>query len=109
MRKLILCALLAATGLAHAEFSIPGFELVQTAPLETKLSSSDLRDPATVWCELFDGSRSQIVLGEYYAVGHAGSSFDQVMEHLTAAGKPAGSEQPLGRIKRVDEAAADTN
>ena len=87
MRKLLLCALLAAIGPAHAEFSIPGFELVQTAPLETTLASTDLRDPATVWCELFDSARSQIVLGEYYVVGQAGSSFELVMAHLTAAGK----------------------
>ncbi|WP_295990720.1 phospholipase D-like domain-containing protein [Rugamonas sp.] len=87
MRKLLLCALLGAANFARAEFSTPGFELVQTAPLETSLSNSDLRDPATVWCELFDGARSQIVLGEFYVVGHARSSFDQVMAHLTAAGR----------------------
>ena len=83
----VLSALLGAAGLAHAEFSIPGFELVQTAPLETTLSSADLRDPATVWCELFDQAKSEIVLGQFYVVGHAGSAFDRVLQHLEAAGR----------------------
>jgi phosphatidylserine/phosphatidylglycerophosphate/cardiolipin synthase-like enzyme len=86
-RYLSALVLLFVASLAHAEFSIPGYELVQTAPLETTLVNSDLRDPVTVWCELFDGAKHDIVLGEFYIVGHPGSSFDQVLEHLTAAGK----------------------
>lgn len=80
-------ASLVATMPAHAEFSIPGFELVQTAPTETSLHSSDLRDPATVWSELFDNAKSEIVIGQFYAVIKPGSVFEKVVEHLTAAGK----------------------
>jgi phosphatidylserine/phosphatidylglycerophosphate/cardiolipin synthase-like enzyme len=92
MRKLFLSSLtvaawLGGAGLAHAEFSIPGFELVQTAPLETGLSSADLRDPVTVWTELFDGAKSSIDIGQFYVVGHAGSSFDRVFASLRAAGQ----------------------
>ncbi|MQA37470.1 phospholipase D-like domain-containing protein [Rugamonas aquatica] len=85
--SVLLPALLASALPARAEFSIPGFELVQTAPVETPLHSSDLRDPATVWNELFDGARSEIVLGQFYVVGHEGSVFNKVIEHLAAAGK----------------------
>ena len=91
MRRLLFSVLvpaaLALAPAARAEFSIPGFELVQTAPVETTLSSSDLRDPATVWCELFDHAKSEIVLGQFYVVGKAGSAFDKVLASLTAAGR----------------------
>ncbi|MES2118924.1 MAG: phospholipase, partial [Pseudomonadota bacterium] len=84
---LFVSALLGTAGLAHAEFAIPGFELVQTAPRETTLSSADLRDPATVWSELFDLARKEIVLGQFYVVGQAGSAFERVLARLEAAGR----------------------
>ena len=93
MRRVLLSVLLStalasvAVAPAHAEFSIPGFELVQTAPVETSLHSADLRDPATVWSELFDNAKSEIVIGQFYAVIKPGSVFEKVVEHLTAAGK----------------------
>ncbi|NRR31740.1 phospholipase [Oxalobacteraceae bacterium] len=87
MRRLLLTALLSAAGLAQAEFSIPGYELVQTAPVETTLSNADLRDPVTVWSELFDRAASEIVIGQFYVVGKAGTPFDKVLASLTAAGQ----------------------
>ena len=86
-RRLILSALLALADTAHAEFSIPGFELVHTTPLETSLPNADLRDPVTVWCELFDNAKKDIVIGQFYVVGKAGTPFDKVLASLTAAGK----------------------
>ncbi|HWW70019.1 MAG TPA: phospholipase D-like domain-containing protein [Duganella sp.] len=91
MRRVLLSvvvpALLASSAPARAEFSIPGFELVQTAPVETSLRSDDLRDPATVWSEMFDNAKSEIVIGQFYAVNKPGSVFAKVVEHLEAAGK----------------------
>ena len=91
MRRVLLSvvvpALLASAMPARAEFSIPGFELVQTAPVETSLRSDDLRDPATVWSEMFDNAKSEIVIGQFYAVNKPGSVFDKVVERLAAAGK----------------------
>jgi len=87
MRRLIIAALLAASGSAHADFRIPGFELVQTAPVETTLANADLRDPVTVWCELFDQARSEIAIGQFYAAGRPGTPFEKVIERLEAAGK----------------------
>jgi len=83
----VLPALLALGTPAHAEFSIPGFELVQTAPVETTLKNSDLRDPATVWSELFDNARHEILIGQFYAVNKPGSVFSKVVERLAAAGQ----------------------
>jgi phosphatidylserine/phosphatidylglycerophosphate/cardiolipin synthase-like enzyme len=87
MRRLIIAALLAASGSAHADFRIPGFELVQTAPVETTLANADLRDPVTVWCELFDQARSEIAIGQFYAASKPGTPFEKVIERLEAAGK----------------------
>ncbi|SDG65592.1 MULTISPECIES: phospholipase D-like domain-containing protein [unclassified Duganella] len=90
MRRILVSALMAAGVLAapaHAEFSIPGYELVQTAPVETPLHSDDLRSAAQVWTELFDNAKSEIVIGQFYAVIRQGSVFDKVVEHLEAAGK----------------------
>ena len=91
MRRILLSVvvstLLASVAPARAEFSIPGFELVQTAPVETSLHSDDLRDPATVWSEMFDNAKTEIVIGQFYAVNKPGSVFDKVVERLAAAGK----------------------
>jgi phosphatidylserine/phosphatidylglycerophosphate/cardiolipin synthase-like enzyme len=90
MRRVLISALMSAGVLAapaRAEFSIPGYELVQTAPVETALHSDDLRNPAQVWTELFDNARSEIVIGQFYAVVKPGSVFDKVVQHLEAAGK----------------------
>ena len=61
--SILVPALFAVTAPAHAEFSIPGFELVQTSPAETVLRNPDLRDPATVWSEMFDSASKEIVIG----------------------------------------------
>ena len=80
-------ALAGLAGTAHAEFSIPGFELVQTAPLETTLTNADLRDPVTVWSELFDGAKKEIVIGQFYVAAKPGTPFDKVLASLAAAGQ----------------------
>ena len=66
--SVVVSALLASAAPARADFSIPGFELVQTAPVGTSLHSDDLRDPATVWSEMFDNAKTEIVIGQFYAV-----------------------------------------
>jgi phosphatidylserine/phosphatidylglycerophosphate/cardiolipin synthase-like enzyme len=88
MRRFILAAALAAAfGSAQADFRIPGFELVQTAPVETTLHSDDLRDPVTVWSELFDNAKTEIAIGQFYAASKPGAPFERVIERLEAAGK----------------------
>ncbi|WP_338770944.1 phospholipase D-like domain-containing protein [Massilia sp. METH4] len=87
MRRLILAGVLAACfGSAYADFRIPGFELVQTAPVETTLANPDLRDPITVWCELFDNAKTDIAIGQFYAASKPGAPFEKVIDRLAAAG-----------------------
>lgn len=89
MRKLIvpLAILLGHIGMAQAEFSIPGYELVHTAPVETTLATPDLREPLQVWSEMFDGAKREIVLGQFYVASQPGAAFEQVIARLAAAGK----------------------
>ncbi|KQV91484.1 phospholipase [Massilia sp. Root351] len=88
MRKLLLPVLLAASfGSAHADFSIPGYELVLTTPVETALANPDLREAAAVWTELFDNAKKDIAIGQFYAVVREGSAFEKVFERLEAAGR----------------------
>ena len=89
MRKFLLpmAALLALSNGAQAEFSIPGFELVYTTPVETSLTNPDLRDPLTVWSDMFDAARQEIVLGQFYVAGKAGEATDRLIERLDAAGR----------------------
>jgi hypothetical protein len=85
--SLLVSAALLLSASARAEFSIPGYELVQTAPVETSLHSDDLRSAAQVWTEMFDNAKSEIVIGQFYAVVKPGSVFEKVVERLEAAGK----------------------
>lgn len=73
--------------LAQADFSIPGFELVHTVPVDTALGTADLRQPGPVWIELFDGAKNTIDIGQFYAADHPGSVMAKVIDHLEAAGK----------------------
>jgi hypothetical protein len=89
MRKLIvsIAILLGCAATAHAEFGIPDYELVHTAPLETTLTTPDLREPLQVWSEMFDAARHEIDLGQFYVAGKPGAAFDQVIGRLAAAGQ----------------------
>lgn len=92
MRLFFLCALfcLGLTLMCSARAGPPakaGFELVQSAPLETPFASADLRDAVTVWSELFEQAKSTIAIGQFYAAGKAGSAFDHVLAGLSAAGR----------------------
>src|SRR5450830_464607 len=87
LKPLALLTLALAAAGARADFTIPGYELVQTAPIETTLSNADLRGPLAVWSQLFDNARTEIVLGQFYAVNKAGAPFAQVVDKLAAAGK----------------------
>lgn len=100
---------------ARAEFVIPGFELVHTAPIDTDLPTPDLRESDAVWSELFDAAREQIVIAQFYAGSKAGSRFDTVIEHLEAAGrrgvhirflmeekgKPISDMETIARLQRI--------
>jgi phosphatidylserine/phosphatidylglycerophosphate/cardiolipin synthase-like enzyme len=88
-KTLCVCAVLNAVTLsvpATADFSIPGFELVHSLPVATDLNALDVRDPATVWCEMIDGARKTIDLEQFYATSMLGTALDRVITRLEAAG-----------------------
>lgn len=89
MRRLSVSLLVTTlfAGTAHADFTIPGFELVHTSPVETSLTNPDLREPVAVWCELFDSAKKEIVIAQFYAVSKPGTAFEKVLASLTAAGQ----------------------
>lgn len=89
MRRLYFSILLSSlfAGSAHADFTIPGYELVHTSPVETTLANPDLREPVLVWSELFNAAKSEIVIAQFYAVSKPGTAFEKVLASLTAAGK----------------------
>lgn len=70
-----------------ADFSIPGYELVYTAPVETALGAPDLRAPDAVWSALFDEAQHSLSLGEFYVANQNGSRLDNVLQHLRSAGE----------------------
>lgn len=70
-----------------ADFRIPGYELVYTAPTETTLAAPDLRAPDVVWSKLFDEAKSTLSLAYFYAANQPGSKLDQVLYHLRLAGE----------------------
>lgn len=89
MRRLFVSVVLSSlfAGSAHADFTIPGFELVHTSPVETSLTNPDLREPVAVWTELFDSAKKEIVIAQFYAVSKPGTAFEKVLASLTAAGQ----------------------
>jgi len=70
---------------ARADFSVPGYELVYTAPVETRLTAPDLREPVQVWREMFDAAREEIVIGQFYVAGRDGEALDLLIARLEAA------------------------
>ncbi|MFG6466545.1 phospholipase D-like domain-containing protein [Roseateles sp. BYS87W] len=85
-RRLWVAVALALSGAAaQADFAIPGYELVHTVPVETTLATPDLRDPVTVWREMFDAARQRIDIAQFYVSGEPGEPLDAVMERLEAA------------------------
>jgi len=72
---------------AFARFEVPGFELVYTAPVETKLDAPDLRNPADVWVEMIASAKKNLMFGQTYAVNRAGEPLERVMEAMDKAGE----------------------
>lgn len=93
---------------ARAEFSVPGFELVHTSPVETTLTNPDLREASVVWTEMIDRAKQAIDFGEFYAVGQAGEPLDRVLAALDAAGARGVKIRFLLEAKGVKMSSAQT-
>ena len=84
-RLLTLCLAGLCSLAARADFAIPGFELVHTAPVETSLVTPDLRDPVQVWGEMFDAAQREIAIAQFYVAGEPGEALDGLISRLEAA------------------------
>ncbi|MCX5795858.1 MAG: phospholipase D-like domain-containing protein [Elusimicrobia bacterium] len=81
---LILCG---AANAARAAFTVPGFELVYSYPVETTLERPELRRAAEVWPEAIAAARKTIDIAQFYvAVSTKPEPIDAVFSALAAAG-----------------------
>ncbi|RZA02679.1 MAG: phospholipase [Proteobacteria bacterium] len=72
---------------AQAKFTVPGFELVVTLPVDAGLDAGNVREPIAVWKELIKGAKSRLDFGQMYASGEAGEPLGDILDQLAAAGK----------------------
>jgi phosphatidylserine/phosphatidylglycerophosphate/cardiolipin synthase-like enzyme len=87
VRYLVLPFLFFLASAAQAAFTVPGFELVVTSPVETVLQNPDLRTPVEAWSQLIDGAKKSLDFEEMYASGKDGEPLDTIMEKMEAAAK----------------------
>ena len=73
--------------LALANFEVPGFELVVTAPVDSGIQNEEIRGPVAVWKEMISGAKRRIDLGQMYASGAPGEPLDEILSRLEAAAK----------------------
>ena len=85
MIRLITLLLLTAAP-ARAAFSVPGFELVYSYPVETSLEEPDLRLAQDVWPEMFDAARKTIDLEQFYVTPSTGEPLEASLAALERAG-----------------------
>jgi len=79
----LLLALLATT--ARAEFSVPGFELVYSYPVETTLAEPDLRLAQDAWPAMFDAAEKTIDIEQFYVSPSTGEPLEQSLQALERA------------------------
>jgi hypothetical protein len=64
---------------AWAAFTIPGFELVCTLPVDTTLEPKDLRQAQEVWPEMFAGAKKSIDIEQFYITPKDGEPLDPAL------------------------------
>ncbi|OGS35962.1 MAG: hypothetical protein A2506_13520 [Elusimicrobia bacterium RIFOXYD12_FULL_66_9] len=83
MKLLAIVALLAAP--ARAAFTVPGYELVYSYPVETTLSEPDLRLAQDVWPEMFDRAEKTIDVEQFYITPSTGEPLEASLQALERA------------------------
>ncbi|MBI5245573.1 MAG: phospholipase [Elusimicrobia bacterium] len=84
-RLLLALPLLAAS--ARAEFSVPGFELVYSYPVETTLAENDLSLAQDVWPKMFDAAKTSIDVEQFYITPSTGEPLEASLKSLERAAK----------------------
>jgi len=86
MKRLTALILLLAAS-ARAEFSVPGYELIYSYPVETSLSEPDLRLAQDAWPAMFDSAARTIDLEQFYVTPSTGEPLEQSVLALERAAK----------------------
>lgn len=63
----------------------PYFEIVESAPRETSLDHSDVRNAHEVWIEMIRSASASLDFAEFYAVNDPGSALESVVSEIEAA------------------------
>lgn len=84
IRLLFLLRLLASPA---AAFSVPGFELVQSYPVETSLRRDGVRLAQDVWPEMLDSAKTSIDVEQFYIAPSTGQPLDASLAALRRAGE----------------------
>ena len=88
MNRLVIAAFLAfAARPARAAFSVPGYELVYSYPVETTLNEPDMRLAQDVWPEMFDQAKKTIDVEQFYITPSTGEPLDASLRALERAAK----------------------
>jgi len=80
-------AILLLAASAHAAFTVPGYELVYSYPVETTLEEPDLRRAQDVWPEMFDAAKKSIDIEQFYIVPSTGEPLEASLQALERAAK----------------------
>lgn len=72
---------------ANAAFSVPGYELVYSYPVETTLDEPDMRLAQDVWPEMFDSAKKRIDIEQFYVTPSTGEPLEASLQALERAAK----------------------
>jgi len=86
MKRLTALIMLLGTS-ARAEFSVPGYELIYSYPVETSLSEPDLRLAQDAWPAMFDAAARTIDIEQFYVSPSTGEPLEQSLQALERAAK----------------------
>jgi len=75
----------AAPATSPSAASPPGFELVESVPIETTLDHPELRDASDIWLDMIAGAHTSIDLAQFYASNHQPSRLEPIVAALEAA------------------------
>lgn len=87
IRLSLLAATLLTAAPAFARYEVPGFELVQSYPVETSLRTDSLRLAQDVWPEMLDSAKKTIDVEQFYITPSTGQPLDKSLDALRRAGQ----------------------
>jgi phosphatidylserine/phosphatidylglycerophosphate/cardiolipin synthase-like enzyme len=84
-RSILLIAAILLASAARAAVKVPGYELVYSYPVETKLAEPDLRLAQDVWPEMIDASKKTVDIEQFYVSPSTGEPLEATLAALDRA------------------------